>query len=113
MAILQSAMARPANLGCPQMGSTGDTSGISRRAALAGAAGGVLAGLGAPGSAAAGRTTGSATVVPFHGGHQAGIVTPQQEFMYAAAFDVTATRRSELRDLLRAWSAAAARMTEG
>jgi deferrochelatase/peroxidase EfeB len=52
-------------------------------------------------------------VVPFYAEHQAGITTPQQEVMYAAAFDVTAGRRSELRDLLRAWSAAAARMTEG
>lgn len=99
----------------PSMDDTDDTSGISRRAALAGAAGGVLAGLAAPAPAPASarQAAGSGRVVPFYGEHQAGIVTPQQEFMYAAAFDVTATSRGELRDLLRAWSAAAARMTAG
>jgi deferrochelatase/peroxidase EfeB len=90
-----------------------DKSGISRRAALVGAAGGVLAGVAGSSSAIAREVPGSTRVIPFHGEHQAGIVTPQQEAMYAAAFDVTATRRTELRDLLRAWSAAAARMTEG
>jgi deferrochelatase/peroxidase EfeB len=50
---------------------------------------------------------------PFHGGHQAGIVTPAQERMHFAAFDVTATSRAELVVLLRAWTAAAAAMTQG
>lgn len=95
------------------MCSTDENSGISRRAVLAGAAGGVVAGL-APAAAAAARTGGtSGEVLPFHGEHQAGIATPQQEHVYAAAFDVTAARRGDLRDLLRAWSAAAARMTRG
>jgi deferrochelatase/peroxidase EfeB len=40
-------------------------------------------------------------------------VTPQQQVLYAAAFDLTTTRRAELRELLHAWSAAAARMTDG
>src|SRR3954452_23482406 len=50
---------------------------------------------------------------PFHGRHQAGIVTPQQDRLYFAAFDVTATSRAELVLLLRSWTAAAAAMTHG
>jgi deferrochelatase/peroxidase EfeB len=95
------------------MGITGDNSGISRRAALAGAAGGLLGGLAATSPPAVARAGAGAGVVGFYGEHQAGIVTPQQEMLCAAAFDVTTTRRDELRDLLRAWSAAAARMADG
>ena len=91
----------------------GDSSGISRRSALAGAAGGLLAGLVPSASDVARASAGGAGAVSFYGEHQAGIVTPQQEALYAAAFDVTVTARDELRDLLRAWSAAAARMAEG
>jgi deferrochelatase/peroxidase EfeB len=50
---------------------------------------------------------------PFHGRHQAGIVTPAQDRLHFAAFDVTATSRAELVLLLRAWTAAAAAMTQG
>jgi deferrochelatase/peroxidase EfeB len=95
------------------MGTMGDNSGISRRSALAGAAGGLLAGLAPSVPAAARAAPAGAAAVPFFGTHQAGVVTRQQEALYAAAFDVTATRVGELRDLMRAWSAAAARMTEG
>jgi deferrochelatase/peroxidase EfeB len=52
-------------------------------------------------------------VVPFYGRHQAGIATPAQDRLHFAAFDVTVEARSELRDLLRAWTAAAARMCAG
>jgi deferrochelatase/peroxidase EfeB len=51
--------------------------------------------------------------VPFHGSHQAGIVTPAQDRLHFVAFDVTATTRKELVDLLAAWTAAAAQMTAG
>lgn len=87
-----------------------DTPGISRRAVLAGAAGGLVAGL-APAAPAAAAS--NADAVSFFGPHQQGITTPQQDVVYAGAFDVTASGRGELRDLLRAWSAAAVRMTEG
>ena len=50
---------------------------------------------------------------PFHGEHQAGIVTPAQDRLHFAAFDVTATSRAELLLLLKAWTAAAAAMTQG
>ena len=52
-------------------------------------------------------------VVPFHGQYQAGIATPAQDRLHFAAFDVTAERLSDLRDLLRAWTDAAVRMTAG
>jgi deferrochelatase/peroxidase EfeB len=49
----------------------------------------------------------------FHGRHQAGIVTPAQDRLHFAAFDVTAGSRTELVLLLKAWSRAAAAMTQG
>jgi deferrochelatase/peroxidase EfeB len=52
-------------------------------------------------------------VVPFHGDHQAGIVTPAQDRLVFGSFDLTLTSAAELRDLLRTWSAAAERMTLG
>jgi deferrochelatase/peroxidase EfeB len=52
-------------------------------------------------------------VVPFHGRHQAGIATAAQDRLFFAAFDLTTTSRTELRDLLRTWTDAAARMTAG
>jgi dye decolorizing peroxidase/deferrochelatase/peroxidase EfeB len=51
-------------------------------------------------------------VVPFHGDHQAGIVTEQQSNVVLAAFDVT-TDRSGLRRLLDDWTALGAALSEG
>ncbi len=50
---------------------------------------------------------------PFHGTHQAGIVTPAQDRLHFAAFDVTTDSRADLVGLLQAWSDAAALMTAG
>jgi deferrochelatase/peroxidase EfeB len=50
---------------------------------------------------------------PFYGAHQAGIVTPQQGHTYVAAFDLTTDKRDDVIGLLRAWTQAAARMTQG
>src|SRR4051794_26842941 len=50
---------------------------------------------------------------PFHGPPRAGIVTPAQDRLHFAAFDVTAASRAELILLLRSWTAAAAAMTQG
>lgn len=50
---------------------------------------------------------------PFHGAHQAGILTPAQDHLHFAAFDLTTHSRDDLVALLTAWSAAAARMTAG
>jgi deferrochelatase/peroxidase EfeB len=51
--------------------------------------------------------------VPFTGPHQAGIVTPAQDRLHFVAFDVTTDDRAELVQLLKAWTAAARRMTAG
>lgn len=50
---------------------------------------------------------------PFYGMRQSGITTPQQQHTYFAAFDLTVTRRNEMVELLRAWTAASARMARG
>lgn len=100
--------------------------GLSRRALLGAAAAGTagfVAGrladaLTMPGSAGAGRTPGPADdgrrTWPFYGDHQAGVATPPQDHVQLAAFDLAeGIGRDDLIDLLRAWSAAAARMTSG
>ena len=90
---------------------------VSRRTLLGAGIGavGVGAGLGVVGADAehdAGSAAGSRTY-PFHGRHQAGIVTPAQDRLHFAAFDVTTDSRQELVALLKAWTDAAARMTQG
>jgi deferrochelatase/peroxidase EfeB len=54
-----------------------------------------------------------ADAVPFHGEHQAGIITPAQDRMHFVALDVTTTKRAELVALLKEWTEAARRMTSG
>ena len=94
---------------------------VSRRGLL-GAAGAGLAGLAA--GAAGGFALGSAETTPspqpagtrtypFYGEHQAGILTPVQDRLHFAAFDVITDAREELAQLLKDWTAAAARMTQG
>ena len=56
---------------------------------------------------------GASDTIPFYGPHQAGIVGEQQTQTYMAAFDVVATKRDDLVDLLKTWTAAAARLTSG
>jgi deferrochelatase/peroxidase EfeB len=51
--------------------------------------------------------------VPFHGEHQAGIATTAQDRLHFASFDLLTERRSELRELMREWSRAAAEMCAG
>ena len=89
---------------------------LSRRQFLttAGAAGGglVLGGVGgylvaSDEAEAAAPGTGS---VPFFGEHQAGILTPQQDRLHFASFDVTTSSARELRAMLEAWTIAAARI---
>lgn len=62
---------------------------------------------------ASGAETDPQGTVPFYGGHQAGIVTPVQDFICFAAFDVTASSLAEVRKLFQAWTAAAANMAQG
>jgi deferrochelatase/peroxidase EfeB len=110
---------------------------LSRRALLgaaAGAAGGLVVGgiagplLGPPPAEVARRDTRSSSCspyaapastapsrsYPFFGLHQAGVTTPVQEHLHFAAFDmVDGTDRRDLVRLLRDWSRAAHRMTQG
>jgi deferrochelatase/peroxidase EfeB len=52
-------------------------------------------------------------IEPFWGKHQGGIVTPGQTSTYFASFDLVTARREEVEQLLRRWTAAAARMSAG
>ena len=51
--------------------------------------------------------------VAFHGVHQAGIVTPQQTFVYLVAFDLSTDRRSEVIALLKNWTVLAEKFAKG
>lgn len=55
----------------------------------------------------------AAGTYPFYGEHQAGIVTPAQDRLHFAAFDVTTDDRAALVALLQGWTAAGAQMTSG
>lgn len=96
--------------------------GIGRRGFLTGAG---LAGAGLVVGAAAGGATGyvvgnddttdaGAATEPFYGDHQSGIVTPQQNSMVFAAFDVNdSVITSQLQTMLARWAAAASLLTVG
>lgn len=93
---------------------------LSRRslfglAGVGGAAVGLVAGFYGHDAVAAAAVSEPAdeSVVPFHGDHQAGIVTAAQDRLHMAAFDVTTTKREDLIQLLKDWTAAAEAMTAG
>lgn len=95
----------------------------SRRAVLGWTGAGVVLGAAAAGGAVTvlKGDTGSDTqnaasagaAVEFHGTHQAGIVTPVQDRLHFASFDITTDDRDELVQLLKDWTAAAERMSKG
>ncbi|MHA7218219.1 iron uptake transporter deferrochelatase/peroxidase subunit [Arthrobacter sp. MDT1-48-3] len=93
---------------------------ISRRRALslagasaaAGVGAGVVAGRAVP-DASAGATDPGSLAYPFHGDHQAGITTPAQDRLHFAVFDVGDVSREDLVGLLKDWTTAAARMSQG
>ncbi len=87
---------------------------VSRRAFLGTAGAGALA-VSTASLVAAEGTSAAATraAVPFHGLHQAGIVTPAQGRLLFASFDVLTDDRDELVGMLRAWTRASRRMTAG
>jgi len=64
-------------------------------------------------AAAAESASGSSGTVPFYGAHQAGIVTPAQDDLQFAALDMVSDSIADLRNLMRAWSTAAAKMARG
>lgn len=96
---------------------------VSRRAVLAGSGGAAAAfGLGgfawghhrgaeAAEAASAGHPT--QTSYPFRGAHQSGILTPAQDSMFTAAFDMREVDVRLVRILLRDWSTAAEQMMAG
>jgi deferrochelatase/peroxidase EfeB len=87
--------------------------GAGAAGAAVGAAGGVGAAVAAAGASSA-TGSGAASAYPFHGAHQAGIVTPAQDRLHFAAFDVDDTLdRQGLIELLAEWTDAAARLTQG
>ncbi|RNL78272.1 iron uptake transporter deferrochelatase/peroxidase subunit [Nocardioides marmorisolisilvae] len=95
------------------------TGNVSRRRLLGVAGAGALAG----GAAIAGWQVGhgdyeepqptTSLAYDFHGEHQAGIVTPSQDRLHFASFDVTTDSSDDLIALLKAWTEAAAAMTAG
>jgi deferrochelatase/peroxidase EfeB len=96
--------------------------GLSRRGLLslagvggAGAAAGLAAGLLGQDALAAVAAPAEpvSSIIPFHGERQAGIITPAQDRLHIAAFDVTTENRAELIKLLTDWTAAAEAMTQG
>ncbi|MFS0780434.1 iron uptake transporter deferrochelatase/peroxidase subunit [Bacillus sp. 1P06AnD] len=52
-------------------------------------------------------------IVPFHGKHQAGIVTPQQTNAYIAAFTLTTSNRQDVISLFKDWTKLSETLTEG
>ncbi len=99
-----------------------DKSRVSRRGLIGAAGAGALGvGLGVGATVLATQNSGSSgpaaeapngnRTYPFYGERQAGIVTPMQDRLHFAAFDVTAATRAELVGLLKDWTSAAARMT--
>lgn len=114
---------RASGPGIADLSASGSGSGLGRRGFLTGA--GVLGGL-AAGAALGGMTGGSAAgstgsaaaaarlqPVPFHGVHQAGILTPAPPAGVFAVFDLTASSPAELGDLMRALTAVARQATAG
>ncbi|MFJ4849732.1 iron uptake transporter deferrochelatase/peroxidase subunit [Streptomyces sp. NPDC088733] len=93
----------------------------SRRTLLGWTGAGVVLGAAAAGSAVAAVRTGNdvqpaasaGSAIAFHGPHQAGITTPVQDRLHFASFDVTTEDREELIALLKEWTEAARRMTQG
>ncbi len=89
-------------------------SGATRRGLFAGAAGLAAVTAAAANAAQTSRPpAASSAIEPFHGEHQGGIATPQQNHSYFAVFDLTTARREDVVSLLRVWTDAAARLTEG
>lgn len=86
---------------------------VGRRGFLASAAAVAGAGLVAADRGAAEAAVQKAANVPFHGLHQAGIVTPAQRATAFVSLDTTAENRAELTDLLRTITDRARFLTSG
>ncbi|WP_079910552.1 iron uptake transporter deferrochelatase/peroxidase subunit [Paenibacillus sp. 32352] len=75
--------------------------------------GGLLTGTGKASKSASAATDRSQSTIPFYDQYQAGILTPAQNFLCFAAFDLTTKQASEVTKLFRAWTEASANMAEG
>ncbi|MCX4991321.1 MULTISPECIES: iron uptake transporter deferrochelatase/peroxidase subunit [unclassified Streptomyces] len=102
--------------------SAGTGSAPSRRSLIGWGGAGLALGAAAAGGAVAMTRTGNdvdpaaaetGAAVAFHGTHQAGIATAVQDRLHFAAFDVKTDDRAAFVQLLKDWTAAAARMTAG
>ena len=90
----------------------------SRRGFLKGGGALSLAGWLGAGKALAGPTAHAKPAAPagrepFDGVHQGGILTPQQQNSYFAAFDLQTAKREDVIALLKAWTEAARRLSQG
>ncbi|UEJ83834.1 Dyp-type peroxidase [Brachybacterium halotolerans subsp. kimchii] len=113
----------------PESGSAGGSAasaggtrrgGLGRRGLFGAAGAGLVAGglLGYSGGRAAAPAPEAApdplqTSYPFRGEHQQGIVTPAQDYMFTAAYDVSATSLADLRELMSTWQVASEQMCAG
>lgn len=52
-------------------------------------------------------------ILPFYGDHQQGIITPAQDFMYLASFNLETTSKKDVEALFKKWTEAAAILSEG
>ena len=105
-----------------EVGKDGNSPSPSRRSVIGWGGAGLALGAAAAGGAAlalnrdeepTAPAASDGAAVPFHGVHQAGIATAVPDRLHFAAFDVTTKDRAELVQLLKDWTAAAARMTAG
>ncbi|MEU0844866.1 iron uptake transporter deferrochelatase/peroxidase subunit [Streptomyces sp. NPDC005962] len=98
-------------------GTVGAVSGASAAPAAARAGDAETGGVDADGAGAGGAGAGGAGRLParvaFHGGHQAGILTPPQRATAFVAFDATAEGRTELTELFRTLTARCRFLTTG
>jgi deferrochelatase/peroxidase EfeB len=90
---------------------------VSRRAFLGTAGAATIASLVAAEGTSAAATRSAASqssmAVPLEGEHQAGIVTPVQDRLLFASFDVVTDDRDDFVQMLQDWTAAGRRMTAG
>lgn len=103
--------------------SSGTTRTVGRRGLLGATGAGLLAGglLGGVGGYAGGRADAQepappdplAQSYPVRGEHQQGITTPAQDYLFTAAYDLTATDLDEVRRLMQQWLVAAEQMSTG
>ncbi|MNI34113.1 putative deferrochelatase/peroxidase EfeN precursor [compost metagenome] len=81
---------------------------------LGGGTTGMLAAQGKLGNSANKKISSSSNhAVEFYGQHQSGIITPAQNFMVFAAFDLTTSSLSDVRKLFQSWTKSAAEMSNG